>query len=218
MNQMIGFYLALNAGPEDVINVIDSIREFFGVNVEGSVAPGDVIIGISGSTAPAGVVTNVAADDGEPRDKNGFKWDERIHSTSKAMNQDGTWRYRKGVDEATKKRVEAALRSTAAAPAAVTTTPAATASMPALPGANVLPGLPGLPQVNTENQAYTNFVKFIAEHTSSPQNPTGRLTADWVTAVLAQYGVAEGSMQNLAHRPDLIPNIETAIKGALGIA
>lgn len=47
---------------------------------------------------PAGEITGVA-----PKDKTSTPWDERIHSTSKALNSDGTWRLRrkpKDIDEA----------------------------------------------------------------------------------------------------------------------
>lgn len=52
-------------------------------------------------------------------DKNGLPWDERIHAGTKALNGDGTWKKRRGVDDATVAAVTAEL--TGAAPA---TTPA----------------------------------------------------------------------------------------------
>lgn len=51
-----------------------------------------------GKTAPAGL------------DSSGLPWDERIHSSSKAQNADGTWRYKRGGDLDERKRVEAELR------------------------------------------------------------------------------------------------------------
>ncbi len=44
-------------------------------------------------------------------DKNGLPWDARIHSSSKGINADGTWRRRKGIDDATVQAVEAELRA-----------------------------------------------------------------------------------------------------------
>jgi hypothetical protein len=44
-------------------------------------------------------------------DANGLPWDERIHSGSRAVNADGTWRYRKNVPAETKLAVEAELRT-----------------------------------------------------------------------------------------------------------
>lgn len=49
-------------------------------------------------------------------DKNGLPWDERIHSSSRAINADGTWRYRKNVPDETKREVEAELRGLVQAP------------------------------------------------------------------------------------------------------
>lgn len=43
-------------------------------------------------------------------DKNGLPWDERIHSSNKALNADGTWRRRRGVDDDTVAQVEAELK------------------------------------------------------------------------------------------------------------
>ena len=43
-------------------------------------------------------------------DKNGFPWDQRIHSSSKGINEDGTWRAKRGVDKELVKTVEAELK------------------------------------------------------------------------------------------------------------
>lgn len=43
-------------------------------------------------------------------DSNGLPWDERIHSSSKAVNADGTWRYKRGGDLEERKAVEEELR------------------------------------------------------------------------------------------------------------
>lgn len=45
-------------------------------------------------------------------DSTGLPWDERIHASSKALNADGTWRTKRGVDKALVASVEAALRAT----------------------------------------------------------------------------------------------------------
>lgn len=42
-------------------------------------------------------------------DKNGLPWDERIHAGTKALNGDGTWKKRRGVDDATVAAVTAEL-------------------------------------------------------------------------------------------------------------
>lgn len=49
-------------------------------------------------------------------DKNGLPWDERIHASTKALNGDGTWKKRRGVDDATVAAVTAELTGAAPAP------------------------------------------------------------------------------------------------------
>lgn len=44
-------------------------------------------------------------------DAKGLPWDERIHSSSRKFNADGTWRYRKNVSDDMKQAVEAELRA-----------------------------------------------------------------------------------------------------------
>lgn len=40
-------------------------------------------------------------------DVRGYKWDERIHASSKALNKDGTWRYRRNTEQSLIDQVEA---------------------------------------------------------------------------------------------------------------
>lgn len=49
-------------------------------------------------------------------DKNGLPWDERIHAGTKALNTDGTWKKRRGVDDATVAAVTAELTGATPAP------------------------------------------------------------------------------------------------------
>lgn len=49
-------------------------------------------------------------------DKNGLPWDERIHAGTKALNADGTWKKRRGVDDATVAVVTAELTGAAPQP------------------------------------------------------------------------------------------------------
>lgn len=46
---------------------------------------------------------NTAAPDVDSR---GIRWDERIHAATKSVNKDGSWRYRRGVDEKLIEEVE----------------------------------------------------------------------------------------------------------------
>lgn len=62
--------------------------------------------------------TGAAASDGKTAqadstpslDSAGMPWDERIHSGSKSVNADGTWRYKRGGDLAERERIEAELK------------------------------------------------------------------------------------------------------------
>lgn len=49
-------------------------------------------------------------------DKNGLPWDERIHAGTKSLNTDGTWKKRRGVDDATVAAVTAELTGAAPQP------------------------------------------------------------------------------------------------------
>lgn len=53
---------------------------------------------------------NDAPDANAPSlDKRGLPWDERIHASSKALNADGTWRYRRNTPKETIEAVESEL-------------------------------------------------------------------------------------------------------------
>lgn len=77
-----------------------------------------------------------AEDDGEQNtnaptvDKNNLPWDERIHASTKALNADGTWKKRRGVDDATIAAVTAELTG-ASAPQPETPTPTPQPETPA---------------------------------------------------------------------------------------
>lgn len=58
-----------------------------------------------------GIPTAEGPEGAPDRDAAGLPWDERIHASSKATVADGTWRKKRGVDDATVAAVEAELRS-----------------------------------------------------------------------------------------------------------
>jgi hypothetical protein len=210
----IGISLAANASPAEVNEAIDLIRRVFNVESAPGVTP-------AAAAAVAQNTTPAVATGGVELDTNGLPYDDRIHSGSRSKTDKGVWTKKRGVSEADFNRISTELRAAVAAtgtsqPAVAPTLPAAggVPSLPALPGqaGPVVPALPSLAPT-----PYQNFVAFIATQLQSPQNPTGRINSDWVDAVIAQHGVP-GGIANLAAREDLIPGIETAIKGALGIA
>lgn len=201
--------LALDATAEDVQNAHDAIDNFFSDNSAAATAGGDT------TQAPA------AAGDTNARDSKGLPWDERIHSGNRAFNADGTWRARRGVDKATAARIEKELLATVtaapAAAAAIPAPPAANAGLPPIPGA-ALPGLPSLPApVAAVDPAYGAFVDFVVANTKSDTNPAGKITPEWLGQALVACGIADGSLQSVAHRIDLIPQITAAFKQALGL-
>lgn len=90
-------------------------------------------------------------------DINSIPWDDRIHSTTRAKNQDGTWRYRRNLDPQTRDMVMIELRARAgAAPVPAGTpplpTPPAAAPPPPPPPPVTLPA-PGAVPVPTPSPA-----------------------------------------------------------------
>lgn len=82
----------------------------------------------AGSTAaPTSASVSSPNPGGVDVDGNGLPWDGRIHSgpaDKKPKNADGTWRKKRGVDDATVAAVEAELRAALGAPAAAAPAPA----------------------------------------------------------------------------------------------
>ncbi len=214
----IGFFLPNNATPAQIGNVKDSIDRYFGIQSAPGVDPATAVAQQNTTQATITGTTGIVLD------STGLPWDERIHSSAKSQTGKGVWTKRKGVDDATFNAVSAQLRATMAATG--TTAPA-----PTLPQPGVAPQLPNAPQLPVVGQAgpvlpqlpptgpsaFQLFTQFIGSNTfDATSNPTGRLTAEWVDAVIAQNGV-QGGIANLAAREDLIPAIESQIKAALGL-
>ena len=146
-------------------------------------APSTAVAAPSTSVPAAPPATSPTPQTEIQRDKNGLPWDERIHSGSRAMNKDGSWRARKGVAEALVTQVEAELR--AGAPASVPAPPAPPASAGTPPPPPAGDGL--------------NFGVVVSKiH--------GALRAEQITkanlaAVMAEMGL--GELNDLVGRPDL---------------
>lgn len=103
------------------------------------VAPG-VSAASTPPAAPAQDDETTLNTDAPAVDKAGLPWNEQIHASSKAVNQDGTWRYKRGVDKALIDQVEAELRGAPAAPAPEA--PPAPPAPPAAPAAQDVPPPP----------------------------------------------------------------------------
>ena len=133
-------------------------------------------------------------------DKNGMRWDARIHSSSKAKIADGTWKYRRGVTDEEIKRVEGELMGN--------------------PTLTITPMQPAQPQIMTINpvdvisdpvvlrQQFAQLMLKVAKSKGE-----GKLTAEEVTAVLQPYGVA--SLPLLANKLEVVPQVTAAIDAIL---
>ena len=226
LRNLVFIALAQDATPDEVENAHTMLDRLFGVAGNGNgVDPALLVASSTYHTPqqPAGDNTTGGAAAGTTAlpefDKTGLPYDERIHSSSKEnrLNADGTWRAKRGVDKKYAAQIEAQIRASLAAngAAAATTTPpvstpapGAGAGGPPLPGGN----LPPMPGASVETP-YTELVKFIAANTKSQANPAGKFDDAYITAVLSHYGVADGSLQNLAHTPDLVPQVSTFLRG-----
>lgn len=223
--------LAIDASPQEVEHAHTIIDRIYGAGGNaGGVDPAYLVTATVPATTAEGVtahgqqVTTAApATTAVELDKTGLPWDERIHSSSKEnrLNADGTWRSKRGVDARFKQQVEAQLRQTVAAPAPTTAvvTPQpqplnTSASLPPMPGGN----LPPMPGATVADPAYTALVQFIAQNTKSQANPNGKFDDNYISQVLTHYGVADGSLQNLAHRPDLVQPVSEWLHHALTAA
>lgn len=211
LRNLVFIALAQDATPDEVENAHIMIDKLFGVaggdtgiNPALLVAKSDYVEPSQQQQAPQQAAQDTTTDAA------GFPWDERIHSSNKKLNDKGLWWAKRGVTPALKAKVEAELRATlgaapqtAAPPQQQVAPPQTNAGGPPMPGAN----LPPMPGAAVTDPAYTNLVQFIAQNTYSPANPAGKLNDDYVKQVLTHYGVADGSLQNLAHRADLVPTI-----------
>ena len=173
-----------------------------------------------------------AASGSVERDSKGMPYDGRIHSASKNKVADGSWRYKRGVDEAVVIAVEAELRTAAsAAPVGGVGTPwpfpaEGAAPVPQVPVAAaapvVVPVQPAVapPPVVTPPPAASVAVPVapVAGMTYEqlmaalpPKIVSGELTAQQLQQACEQFGVP--SIAALATRPDLVP----AVAAILGL-
>lgn len=131
---------------------------------------GDSVVTISGSqpassnitpSIPAAPITPVNPVTPQVEfDSEGLPWDERIHSSSRKKNTNGTWARRRNVDENTYNSVSAQLRGAAApAPAAQPAAPITPAMAPALANAPQGHFVPSAPVVSAPAVATSGYVQ-----------------------------------------------------------
>ena len=147
------------------------------------------------TASPAAPLTvSPAPLDTVERDSKGMPWDGRIHASSKAKVADGSWRAKRGVEDALVAQVTAELTKAAAAPAFD--------GQPwPFDAPAVIPTPGGAP-----------VITFIGLMTALPAAMSaGKVTNESLMMACAAVGV--DSLPALGSRPDLVP----AVAAALGI-
>lgn len=144
---------------------------------------------------PAQQPTDVVKDSG------GFPWNDQIHSSAKSFNNDGTWKKKRGVQDATVAAVEAQMRLVYPAPnpqGAFTPPP----PPPPAPVGQVPPPPPPPPPAPAQTGAL-DFIGLMGKITG--HIAAGKITQQDVAGVCQQFGIAAAPL--LAQRPDLIPSV-----------
>lgn len=145
-------------------------------------------------------------------DKNGLPWDGRIHASSRAQNADGTWRQKRGVEDALVQTVEAELRQTMGIgqPAAVPVPPPFVAPVaPPVPPAITTPDTvsAGATPIASPSDAQMTFPVLMQKITS--KFATKELSQEQIQAAVASVGLP--SLPMLGSRPDLVPQVAIAL-------
>ena len=144
-------------------------------------------------------------------DKKGLPWDGRIHASSRAQNADGTWRMKRGVEDALVQQVEAELRQTMGIgqPAAVPVPPPFVAPVaPPVPPAIITPDTvsAGATPIASPSEQMT-FPVLMQKITS--KFATKELSQEQIQAAVASVGLP--SLPMLGSRPDLVPQVAIAL-------
>lgn len=151
-------------------------------------------------TVPPPPVTDVSLD------KSGIPWDSRVHTSSRAKNADGSWRRRRGIDDATAVQVEGELKALMGLPGPVATVPAPPVAVVAVPAPPPPPPpAPGPVVVPAEGRAA--YIAFVGKASGLMQ--AKRITQEQLLAAVKSVGVE--SVPLLCHRYDLIPQVDAAI-------
>lgn len=140
-------------------------------------------------------------------DNTGLPWDERIHSSTKAINADGTWKKRRGVTPPIVAKVEAELRGGvvhmgAAAPQVPPPPPAA-----ATDAAQVPPPPPAVPSAPAAAPAAPPSPLTLLQRLATAVG-AGKLTVEDVIGECAKYGCA--NMGELAGNALAAAGVEAA--------
>lgn len=151
------------------------------------------------NTAPHGI-----ADSGDTTgtDSKGFPWDSRIHASSGAKTKDGSWRYRRGIEDHHVTAVEQELVAKAKGQQAAEMLPAPSipASAPIIPFpavsspahvAPVLPIPPMMPNAHTPQTFKQHIVPIFAKLAKD-----GKINQAYVQDLKKHFGVQEIHLVN----------------------
>lgn len=138
------------------------------------------------------------------RDATGLPWDARIHSSTKGVNQDGSWKKRRGVQDAEVTRIEAEIRATLS-DATPAIPPPATFQTQVAPPVPPPPSVaPPAPPPAPATAGVNSFIAFLGRMTAAIAAKQ-MVVAD--SAVVCQaLGIA--GLPLLAQRVDLLPIVE----------
>jgi hypothetical protein len=172
------------------------------------IAPAAFVPATSPTFVPAQPTVAAAPSGGVELDKNGLPWDGRIHSESRSVNKDGSWRAKRGLnDGGLVKKVEAELRAIQALPAAVPAAPPAAAvtfgtvgNPPPPPSAPMAPPVPSAAPAQPESM---NFIQMM--NAITPALSQNRITVAMLSEACASQGIP--SLPLLATRSDLVPAV-----------
>lgn len=158
------------------------------------------------STAPASdpvAAAPTAAPTTPAVDAKGFPWDHRIHASSKALNADGTWRAKRGVDAALVAQVEAELRTPLTVPTLNQPDPAAVFGAAPAPAPVAAPAPSATPTTMAELMPRVSNAVVA-----------GKLTPTALGDACMQVGLANVIALNAA--PQLVPQVFAVLQQACG--
>ena len=147
-------------------------------------------------------------------DSTGLPWDERIHSGSKAKNNNGSWKKRKGVQESEVTKIAAQIRATLppppAAPPVAPTPPAPETAFQQTVAPPAPPTAPPPPTAATGAPTFVSVLQKISARVTA-----GTLTQAKVAELCKSVGVVDtegnGSLPLLSQNAAAIPTINTLI-------
>jgi hypothetical protein len=130
-------------------------------------------------------------------DSSGLPWDARIHSASRSLNADGTWRAKRGLNGDAKVEVEKELQQVMSIPAPTPVPP------PPAPVSAVV--------VDPEIEQRQAFMNLIGR--TSAALAAGKIKEDQITKICTSVGIA--NLPLLGLRLDLIPQVAPMIDGII---